>query len=460
MTVQPAPMIGTFQLTDLLEVLQGTMRGTDVELASVSTDTRTMRKDDLFVALKGENFDGDDYVGIAAEKGACAGLVGRYSNCNLPQLKVADTTRALGRLGNLNRQRSNARIIAITGSQGKTTVKEMAGRILTGFSDTLVTQGNLNNAIGVPLTLLRLEESNRFAVLELGANAPGEIAWTAALVQPDVAVITNAAGTHLEGFGSLRGVVAAKGEILDGLLAEGVAILNLDDPHVEVWRERAKGKRIATFSISNKKADYRATAIDQGIQGQSVFTLVTPTESGEVCLRLPGLHNVANAVAAAAAVMEAGAGFDSVVAGLTGMSPVKGRMSIMKGSGNSTLIDDSYNASPSSFHAAIQVLAAYPGTRILVAGDMRELGTDSDAAHRAVGKMARIAGIDAVLSIGESSRLTAEAFGSGGKHFATMQELIDGCRLLMNDTTTVLVKGSRSSGMDKIVDQLKINEAT
>lgn len=453
-------MIGSFKLSGVATMLNGQLQGGDAEFTRVSTDTRSLQAGDLFVALQGDRFDGNDYVAVAAERGACGALVSRFGVAGLPQLLVADTTRALGLLGAANRQRSAARVVAVTGSQGKTTVKEMTGRILGSAGSTLVTQGNLNNAIGVPLTLLRLVSDHRFAVVELGANGPGEIDWTAGLTRPDVVLITNAAGTHLEGFGSLAGVVSAKGELLDHVRPDGVALLNRDDPAFGTWQARVREVRVESFSVRNSAASYRAEQIETATPGCSSFLLRTPSGSCEIRLSLPGLHNVANAVAAAAAALEAGATLAQVQTALAAVRAVKGRMCVQRGPRGSVLIDDSYNASPSSFEAALRVLVTYPGNRILVAGDMAELGDTYEAAHRQVGHLARQLGVDTVLATGVASRWLVEGFGHGGRHFASVEETARACLDAIDGQTVVLVKGSRSAGMERIVDLLTNSEAT
>ena len=452
-------MIGSFTLAELATLLAGELRGNDVEFDSVSTDTRSLAQSDLFVALKGPNFDGDDYVLAAHDKGACAALVSRFSDCPIPQLRVADTEKALGLIGLQNRDRSDACFVAVTGSQGKTTIKEMTGHILSGVASTLMTQGNLNNAIGVPLTLLRLAADHRFAVMELGANHIGEIAWTTRLVKPSIAVISNATPTHLEGFGSLEGVVQGKGELLEGLSDDGVAVLNRDDPAWPRWRERAGRHKVVSFSLTAADAQYRAAGIRLQPGQNTEFQLVTPGGSASISLPLPGQHNVSNAIAAAAATLEAGVALSDVVAGLARTRAVKGRMCVLRGFADSRLIDDTYNASPNSFAAAIKVLCDFPGQKLLVAGDMGELGADSAALHARVGETAKAAGVDHLLTVGRDSAAASAAFGSAARHFASQAELVSVCKTMMNKQTTVLVKGSRSANMDKIVDLLIFNEA-
>jgi len=344
----------------------------------------------------------------------------------------------------------------LTGSQGKTTVKEMLAAILSCAAPTLYTQANLNNTIGVPLTLLRLDNTHRFAVLEMGANAAGEIAFSVAAALPHIALITNASDAHVEGFGSLAGIVSAKGEILDALGSEGVAILNADDPSVNEWVTRADSSHIVLFGFDNEdgRASYYGKQIQQAENGRVAFTLHSPLGSVEIKLQMLGKHNIVNAVAAAAAAIEAGASLEQVQQGLSSVMPVKGRLSPLSGACNSRLIDDSYNASPSSFRAAIDVLMSCKGKKVLLAGDMKELGPDESAAHADVGRYAREAGVDELLAVGDLSKRTVEAFGAEGRHFNNQEALIAACHGMANEHVTFLVKGSRGARMDQVVSAL------
>ncbi len=451
-------MIKSMTLSALNSVLKGQPSGPDVSFQRVSTDTRTLRAGDLYVALVGESFDGNEFTAQAFQKGACGAVVNEIVEGGKPQLRVADTTVALGEIARQNRLQSQARVIAVTGSQGKTTVKEMIGCILGVNHPVLVTRANFNNHVGVPLTLLELEAQHERAVIELGASGPGEIAYTVKMVMPQVAVITNAAATHIEGFGDLQGVVRTKGEIIDGLPADGVVILNADDANLQAWIDRAAGRRVMTFGMNQASADYFATGIRSAAGAGSVFTLHTPSGSISISIALLGLHNVVNALAAAAATMAAGCSLEEVSAGLERVKAVPGRMNILSGVGGAVLIDDSYNASPSSFHAAIDALAAYVGHRILVAGDMAELGSQSEAAHAEVGAYARAQGIDSLWSSGTLSALASQSFGSGGRHFDSQKELVEQALTVFRPGVIALVKGSRSAAMDKVVEQLKSGE--
>lgn len=451
-------MIGALQLSDLSSVIPAQIIGADVKFTSVSTDTRGIEAGDLFVALGGLNFDGNQFAREAESKGAVAVVVSVAQDVTIPQLLVGDTERALTGLAHLNRQRSAATVTAVTGSQGKTSVKEMAGLILGRSFSVLITRGNLNNTIGVPLTLLRLEAGHQRAVIELGANAAGEIAVTAGVSAPHIVLINNAAETHLEGFGDIDGVVQAKGEIIDASDTTHTVILNADDPHVGEWQARAGERSCRLFSVcQDSAADYYATDIVSGARGTR-FSLVTPQGDTQCQVALIGRHNVANAVAAAALAMEAGATLADVRAGLLTMKPVSGRLAPLSGINGCQLLDDSYNASPSSFRAAIDVLVGLGGTNrtILVMGDMGELGDQHVvAAHRQVGSYARERGVNQLWTTGENSQLATQAFGAGAQHFEDKPSLIEYALQTLTADTVVLIKGSRSAAMDEVSNQLR-----
>ena len=448
-------MIASMQLSQLQKVTGGVLHGADCGFTNVSTDTRSLNPGDLFVALKGPNFNGNTFVTAAAEKGASAALVSEHPVAALPSVQVADTRIALGQLARHNRQQSSARIVALTGSQGKTTVKEMTASILQQSGAVLSTQGNLNNDYGVPLTLLRIERQHRYAVIEMGANAGGEIAYTTALVQPDVAHITCVAPTHVEGFGSLAGVAKAKAEIWHGLRSNGAAVINLDDANIVENFVAAPGIRVVTISASGKAhAHYRISQLaDDGLAG-SRFTIETPQGNKSIALSLPGRHNAANALAAAALALEAGATLEQVQSGLLQMHSVKGRLVIRRGANGSVILDDTYNASPASFKAAIDVLASQPGTRIVVGGDMGELGSMKEIGHREVGAYAREKGIELFYATGTLMGEALAAFGSNSVHAADCVALATLLRPMLNRNVSVLVKGSRSAGMERVVQLL------
>jgi UDP-N-acetylmuramoyl-tripeptide--D-alanyl-D-alanine ligase len=453
-------MMASMHLSQLQQITGGVLHGADCSFNAVSTDTRSLQAGDLFIALKGPNFNGNSFIEAAARKQASAALVSENVTTSVPTLKVEDTRIALGQLGRHNRLQSTARVIALTGSQGKTTVKEMTASILQQQGAVLSTQGNLNNDYGVPLTLLRLERTHQYAVIEMGANAGGEIAYTTHLVQPDVAHITCVAPTHVEGFGSLRGVALAKAEIWQGLNHAGVAVLNLDDANIMENFIPLAGIRVVSISATgNALADYGINKlVDHGLVGTQ-FELKTPQGDVSVELALPGRHNAANALAAAALALEAGATLTQVQSGLQQMHSVKRRLVIRRGLNGAVILDDTYNASPASFKAAIDVLASHRGTRIVVGGDMGELGSYQEAGHREVGLYARAQGIEHFYATGVLMREALAAFGDKGVYATDCAALGALLRPLLDATVCVLVKGSRSAGMERVV-QLLVDSLT
>lgn len=452
-------MMTPLRLSQVQAVTGGILTGADVDFRAVSTDTRTVQPGDLFVALKGPNFNGNAFVAMAADKQAVAALISEPVSALLPTLQVADTRIALGQLGRYIRRLSSARVIALTGSQGKTTVKEMTATILGEAGAVLSTQGNLNNDYGVPLTLLRLDASHNFAVVEMGANAGGEIAYTTSLAEPEIAHITCVAPTHVEGFGSLQGVARAKSEIWQGLGEGGIAVLNLDDANVMDHYVPRNGVKAVTISATGKlSADYRLAGVrDHGLAG-SEFELQAPSGSVTVRLALPGLHNAANALAAASLALEAGATLAHVRSGLQQIHSVKGRLVVKRGKRGSVILDDTYNASPASFKAAIDVLATQNGLRIVVGGDMAELGSMKEAGHREVGAYAKAKGIDHFYATGTLMQEALDAFGSKSVHAADCAALGALLQPLLSSNVSVLVKGSRSAGMERVVQLLIDNE--
>ena len=449
--------LSTEQLT---QILQAKLIGDkNVQVEEINTDTRKSVSNSLFFALKGEKFDAHQYLEQAVAQGAVAVVVQQEnSSISVPQLVVKDTRIALGELAKWLREKINPRTVAMTGSSGKTTVKEMTASILqhtAADSDAvLFTNGNFNNDIGVPLTLLRLTEKHRFAVIELGANHQGEIDYTTKLAQPDAALINNIAPAHLEGFGSLEGVAQAKGEIYRGLTLDGVAIINAEHNHLNVWQKEIGEHDIQYF---NGK-DYSAKNIHHTDQG-STFTLISP--QGEIEINLPylGEHNVKNALAATALAMNVGASLADVKVGLEHRSQVKGRLFPIQVNENLLLLDDTYNANVDSLQAAIDVLKGYDAFRILLVGDMKELGEDSLKCHQQVGEHAKQAKLDLVLSYGTESAVISEAVL--GKHFTDKAELtayaldIIKQKLQENQKVVVLAKGSRSMKMEETIYSLK-----
>ncbi|TLI94035.1 UDP-N-acetylmuramoyl-tripeptide--D-alanyl-D-alanine ligase [Escherichia sp. E4736] len=444
-------------LSQLTDILNGELKGADITLDAVTTDTRKLTPGCLFVALKGERFDAHDFADQAKAGGAGALLVSRPLDIDLPQLIVKDTRLAFGELAAWVRQQVPARVVALTGSSGKTSVKEMTAAILSQCGNTLYTAGNLNNDIGVPMTLLRLTPEYDYAVIELGANHQGEIAWTVSLTRPEAALVNNLAAAHLEGFGSLAGVAKAKGEIFTGLPENGIAIMNADNNDWLNWQSVIGSRKVWRFSPNAANSDFTSTNIHVTSHG-TAFTLQTPTGSVDVLLPLPGRHNIANALAAAALSMSVGATLDAIKAGLANLKAVPGRLFPIQLAENQLLLDDSYNANVGSMTAAVQVLAEMPGYRVLVVGDMAELGAESEACHVQVGEAAKAAGIDRVLSVGKQSHVISTASGVG-EHFADKSALIARLKSLIAEqqVITILVKGSRSAAMEEVVRALQEN---
>lgn len=446
-------------LKQLATILQGQLQGADVEIIDVTTDTRKLTPGCLFVALKGERFDAHDFAADAVKAGAGALLVSRKLDIAVPQLVVTDTRQALGELGAWVRQQVPARVVALTGSSGKTSVKEMTAAILRQCGKTLYTAGNLNNDIGVPLTLLRLTPEYDYAVIELGANHQGEIAWTVSLTCPQAALVNNLAAAHLEGFGSLAGVAKAKGEIFQGLPPEGIAIINADSNDWPQWRLQLAEQTVWQFSPDVAGSDFSADDVHITAQGCE-FTLQTPVGSIAVSLPLPGRHNIANALAAAALATAVDAPLEAIKAGLGSLQPVPGRLFPVRLNDSQQLLDDTYNANVGSMTAAVQVLADMPGYRVLVVGDMGELGVEAESCHRQVGEAAKLAAIDSVLSVGVLSEALSHASGVG-EHFTDKTALVTRLKALIatHPELTILVKGSRSAAMEDVVRALQEKQA-
>lgn len=437
--------------------MQGALHGDDRTFDGVSTDSRSLQKGELFVALSGPNFDGNEFVGQARAKRAAGAVVTSMTDEDVAQIVVDDTRRALGQLGAAWRGRQSATVVGITGSNGKTTLKEMAAACLSTTAPTLATQGNLNNDIGLPLMMLRIEESHKYAVLEMGANHAGEIAYLTSLAQPSVVAITNAAAAHLEGFGSIDGVARSKAEILLGEPGPEIAVLNSDDEFYSYWMSLVEGIDVLSFGL-NKDADIRADQIETG-KGQTHFTLYLLESTIELTLPVVGTHNVRNACAAAAIATALDVPPENIKAALESVSPVAGRLLPLQGQNGTTLYDDSYNANPLSVIAAAEFLASLPGASWFVLGDMAELGDDSTRLHHDVGESIRIAGIDRLFTFGELSRSAAEAFGEGASSYDELDALIGDVGDGLRRETNVLVKGSRSMRMERVVDALRMPEA-
>jgi UDP-N-acetylmuramoyl-tripeptide--D-alanyl-D-alanine ligase len=445
-------------LQTLADALNAELIGTDTQIDNVTTDTRQVTEGCLFVALKGEKFDAHDFAADAVKAGSGALLVSKRLPVDVPQLVVADTRIALGQLGGWVRQQVPARVVGLTGSSGKTSVKEMTAAILRECGNVLYTAGNFNNDIGVPLTLLRLTAEHDFAVIEMGANHPGEIAYTTALAKPETALVNNLSAAHLEGFGSLAGVARAKGEIFEGLPENGIAVINADNNDWANWQQKLNGKTVWRFSpVQGAETDFSASDIRLSPLN-TAFTLHSPQGRIDVSLPVPGRHNIANALAAAALALSVGASPENVRAGLATLQSVKGRLFPIALSEGKTLLDDSYNANVGSMTAAAQVLAEMPGYRVMAVGDMAELGAESESCHRQVGEAIRDAGIDKVFSIGHDSRIISDASGCG-EHLEDKAALTARLTSLLSEhaVITVLIKGSRSAAMEQVVRALQEN---
>lgn len=420
----------------------------------VSIDTRTLQPGDLFIALKGSNFDGHDFVTLAEQKGAIAAVVERKVNCNIPLIEVDSTFHELGKLAHLRRQEIDIPIIGVTGSCGKTTTKTMLASVLEQYGKTLATEKTLNNTIGVPLTLLRLEPCHKFAVIEIGANQPNEIDYSAGIVNPNVAIIANVAPVHLQGFGGLDDVARNKGDILKHLTNKGSAVLNADDDYFQYFEKSLKAKFIVSFGINNP-ADISASEIVVNENGTTRFILHTPLGIASVTLPVLGVHNVMNALAAAGAAYAVGAPLTAIKNGLEDFQPVIGRLIKKSGYNGAVILDDSFNANPESIRAAMAVLAKITSREnALVIGDMAELGSMEESYHHQLGIWARDFGVQKLYAVGQLTRITVSAFGKGGYFFFNRDELIAELKNILHSDMTVLVKGSKINHMWEIVDIL------
>ncbi len=440
----------TRTLAAVAQQVSGTLLGADAAFGRVSIDSRRLDAGALFVAIPGERFDGNDFVTDACARDAAGAVVSRPADVPLPQVRVRDTRAALSGMARGWRENFPIPVVAVTGSNGKTTVKELIAGILGVGHNVCVTRGNLNNELGVPLTLMELAHDHEVLVIELGANHAGEIAALSELVRPTVGVITNAGAAHLEGFGSVAGVARAKGELLDHLPESGVAILNADDPHFGQWRRRSRARRMLTFGFV-ESADCRVRGRVAAVSEGSAFTLALPNgTSFELTLPLRGRHSVLNALAAAAAAFAVGASADQIRAGLSRARTVSGRLDRIRGPGGSVIIDDTYNANPTSARAALDYLRGCGGQRMFVLGDMAELGDDAAELHWQVGEYARNC-CDTLFAFGDLSHEAARAFGSGAQSFTEMSALKQALQPLLTEEATLLVKGSRIMGLDRLV---------
>ena len=450
-------MLEAKRLSDLIKPLNASLHGADASFDSVCIDSREARPGSLFVALQGSRVNGHDFVGNARERGAVAALVEYLLDDPLPQLLVHDAQLALGQLGALARDDFSGPLVAITGSSGKTSVKEMLAAILREKGPVLATRGNLNNELGVPLTLLELSPEHQFAVVEMGAAAVGDIAYSMRLARPQVSVLTNAGMAHVGRFGGPEQVARAKGEIYTGLDADGQAVMNLDSPWFEQWYQLLGKRKSYAFSLTNPTAELRAESVELDERGCPGFLLVTPKGSITVQLNLLGRHNIANALAAAGAALALNIDLEFIRRGLARVMPVAGRAQSLPGKRGALIIDDSYNANPGSVRAAIDLLAGFDGKRILVLGDMGELGEWEEDSHREVGAYAREQGLEALYAVGRLSALAVESFGEGARLFASKAELSAALEPRLSSDMRILVKGSRSAAMEEVVAGLTVH---
>jgi UDP-N-acetylmuramoyl-tripeptide--D-alanyl-D-alanine ligase len=445
-------VIASMTLQQLANCTSGVLYGDDIQFYGVSTDTRRIEKGDLFIALSGENFDGNQFVATAEKNGAIAALVTKPTDI-LPNVLVSDSRRALGLLARENRRKFTGPLVAVTGSSGKTSTKEMLASIFAQQGEVFATKGNLNNEVGVPLSLLAIDEKHRFAVIEMGAAKQGDIAYLCEFAEPEIAILTNAQPAHIAGFGSLEGVAKTKGEIFRCLPKHGLAVINADDVFCEFWQENAKHATQRLFSLVREDVDVFARDIDLSVPGKVQFELVSFSGSAKVCMPLSGKHMVANALAAAAASLSAGVSLIDVVAGLESMRSVSGRL-LRREIADVSLIDDTYNANPGSVRAAIDVLASSAGRKVFVMGHMGELGPEAALRHREIAAYARENRLDAFFVVGEFAALMANEFGQENFAFSQKSELIPVLNTFVEAGDTVLVKGSRSAAMEDVVDAL------
>jgi UDP-N-acetylmuramoyl-tripeptide--D-alanyl-D-alanine ligase len=446
-------MIRTLQ--QFAAAAHGRLLGEDREFHELGIDSRQLSAGDLFAALRGEHVDGHDYVGAAASAGAAGAIVQRSLKVPLPQIVVSNVAMAMAEAARAVRSQFKGPVIGVAGSNGKTTVKEMLSAILSQLGPCLSTRGNLNNHLGVPMTLLRLQDTHHSAVIEMGANRRGDVEQLVQIARPGIGVITNAGAEHLEGFGSLEGAARAEGEMVAELPASGVAVINADDAYASLWRA-STAAQVVTFGLRTE-ADFhpRNLSFDVNAEGFTTrFRLRSPTGGIDIALAVAGRHNVLNALAAAAAAMSAGATLKQVAAGLASMRAVKGRLQFRRTVAGAWLIDDSYNANPSSARAALEVLSELPGRRWLVLGDMAELGSFADSSHREIGELAQTLGIERLYTFGNLAALAAEAFGPGAERFGDVAALTQALSASLAPDVRLLIKGSRVNRLERVVDAL------
>jgi UDP-N-acetylmuramoyl-tripeptide--D-alanyl-D-alanine ligase len=441
-------------LSEFARACGGTLQGADREYKGVSSDTRTLAQGDLFIALRGPRYNGNEFVGGALTAGAVGALVDAAQPAAISQIVVPDTQAALEKAANAWRKQFPIPVVGVAGSNGKTTAKEMTAAILGVAGECLATRGNLNNHIGVPLTVFRLEPKHRYAVIEMGANHAGDVALLVKIAEPTVGLITNAGAEHLEGFGSIEGVAHAEGEMVAGLKPDATAVINADDEFANLWRSSTPA-RVVTFGVQ-QAADFTAADLKTSVGADGFltqFNLVSPLGNVAIELRMGGKHNVANALAAAAAATAAGAKLEHVAAGLGAVRAVAGRLQFKMTASGAWLIDDSYNANPSSVRAGIEVLAGLDGRKWLVLGDMAELGDFAASAHTEIGVFAREHRIERLFATGQLAALAVESFGRGGQWFAEANALAEALVAAPSDVR-MLIKGSRVNRLERVVEAL------
>lgn len=443
------------QLSKAAEILQTTHQGKDICFFGCSTDTRTLKNKALFIALRGENFNGHDYIDKAKAAGASAVLVEEKQDRVIPSIAVKNTQHAMGVLAKNWRVSFSIPLVAITGSNGKTTVKEMVAAILNCKAPVLATQGNFNNDIGVPLTLFGLGDEHQYAVIEMGANHLGEIAWLSEISQPTVAVITQCAPVHLEGFGSVEGVAQAKSEIFSSLPNDGVAVINGDDDFADFWLQESKHANQLTFGLgSHNEVTAKSIWIENG---KSSMQMISPVGDIEIALNVPGMHNITNALAAAACAISLGISLSAIKQGLESVNAVKGRLQIKTGLQQCRIIDDTYNANPTSLEAALKVLNEFPGRHWLVLSDMGELGSDAEALHEYAGEISKASGVERLYALGELTKCSVQSFGEGAHHLSDHKQLASLLEKEIDPDVTILIKGSRAMSMESLVNALVVN---
>lgn len=443
-------------LIEIADIVHGQLTGADMAVSGVSIDTRALSSGDLYIAISGEQFDGHDFIAQAEESGAVALVVAKKMLTKLPQILVKDTRIALAELAGAVRAKVQIKVCAITGSNGKTTVKEMVATILAVNYQVLFTQGNFNNDIGVPLTLLRLNEQHQFAVIEMGANHIGEISYSCQYAKPDVALITNVGAAHIEGFGSIEGVAQAKAEIIQSLSSDGVAVLNADDAFFAQWLAIAGQRKVISFALDNK-ADVNAeniTAQLDGLQFNSQFELVVGEQRVPINLALAGSHNVLNALAASAACLALGVEFKQIQMGLQQVKPVNGRLQLFASATGAKIINDSYNANPASLAVALDVLKNCAGELWLALGAFGELGAESAQRHSEMAEEIKKAGVKRLFVVGEMAENTVQAFGDGAVYYPRQEDLIAALKKAITKNVVLLIKGSRAQKMEVVVNAL------